>query len=151
MIGGSVGEHWYYPVGPLFDSPGAYASSRWHSSSRAAVAVRSRDPRAWAPALVAAIVLSLGLVPSFSQAAFVAVAIATVRFVGVWSARSFAPAAVVLTIGAAVAGSFAPSCDGDVLDVPGPGLPASVYDAIQTALDHPVAGLGSAAARCRTP
>jgi hypothetical protein len=108
--------------------------------------VRARASWAWAPALVAGIVLFLGLVPSFSQPAFVALGVVAVALLaGVWSPRLLVPAAVVLGLGAAVAGSFA-ALRGDVLDVPGPAVPSSVHEAIRTALDHPVAGLGAGAA-----
>jgi hypothetical protein len=147
VIGGSVVSDWYYPVGPVLDEPGDYA--RFVAVAlvvAVALAVRARGAWAWAPALLAAIALWLGLAPSFSQAAFVAVGVATLALlIGVWSPRSLVPAAVVLTLGAAVAGSFA-VLRRDVLDTPGPSAPASVYDAIQAALDHPVAGLGVAAA-----
>jgi hypothetical protein len=147
VIGGSVVSDWYYPVGPTFDDPGDYARFLVVALLVAvAAAVRSRDARVWAPALLGAVAIWLGLVPSFSQAAFVALGVATVALlIGVWSPRALVPAAIGLTLGAAVAGSFA-ALRGDVLDVPGPAVPASVYDAVQTALDHPFAGLGIGAA-----
>jgi hypothetical protein len=138
-----VVSEWYYPVSASFAEPGDYGRFLVVALVvAAAVVVRVRNPRASLPALLAAAVIFLGLVPAFSQPALVALAVATVALlVGAWWARGVVPAAVVLTVGAAVAGSFA-ALRGDVLDVPGGGVPASVYDAVQTALDHPIAGLG---------
>lgn len=141
-FGASVVSDWYYPVGPAFDDPRAYARFLLVGVVVAlAVAIRVRDARAWAAA-AAAVVAWVGLVPSFSQPAFVALAGAAVALlVAAWSHRVLFPAAVVLTVGAAVAGSFA-LLRADVLGAPGRGTPASVYDAIRVALDHPIAGVG---------
>lgn len=145
-FGASAVSDWYYPVGPAFDDPGDYARFLVVALVVAvAVALRVRDPRAWVTAAAAAIVVWLGLAPSFSQPAFVALGAATiVLLVGVWSARGAFYAALVLAVGLAVAGSFA-VLRADVLDVPGDGGPASVYDAIRAALDHPFAGVGAGA------
>jgi hypothetical protein len=145
-VGGSVVSDWYYPVSPLFDEPADYARFLVVALVVAlAVSTRVRDARAWAPALLAAIVIWLGLVLSFSQPALVALGVATAAIlVGVWSPRSLAPAAALLTVGGAIAGSFA-KLRGDVLDVPGGGVPASVHHAVEIARDHPFAGLGTGA------
>ncbi len=149
-IGASVTSGWYFPVSPAFDDPGAYARFLVVAIvSALAIALRVRDVRVWAPAAGAAIVAWLGLVVSFSQAAFVALgAAAVVLLVAAWWARGTFPAALVITFGAAVAGSFA-AVRADVLHVPGRRTGASVYDAIQVALDHPVIGLGIGARTVR--
>jgi hypothetical protein len=142
-FGRSVVSEWYYPVGPAFGDPHDYGRFLVIALAAAlAVAVRVRDARAWAPAAVAAIVVWLGLVPSFSEPAFAALAVAAAALVvAVWSARALFPAAVVLLVGTAVAGSFA-AVRRDLLDRPGPDGPATVYGAVRTALDHPFAGVG---------
>jgi hypothetical protein len=144
--GAAVVSDWYHPVGPVVDDPGAYGRFLVVAIVVSlAVAVRVRDPRASVPAALAAIVLGLGLVPSFSQPALVALAAAlVVLLVAVWWERGLVPAALAVTVGAAIAGSFA-VFRRDVLDVPGGGGPASVHDAIRTALDHPLAGVGAGA------
>jgi hypothetical protein len=145
-VGAAVVSDWYHPVGPAFDDPGAYARFLVVATVVAlAVAVRVRDARVWAPAVLGAIVVAVGLVPAFSQPALVALAASlVVLLVAVWSERGVFPATLAVTFGAAVAGSFA-VLRRDVLDVPGGAGLASVYGAIRTALDHPLAGVGAGA------
>jgi O-antigen ligase len=139
---------WFYRVNSVFYDPSIYGRFLVVAILTVLVAAFfGRRLLAWA-ALAVAVVTWVGLVPSFSQSSFVALAVGLVVAVGVlWGRRSLAPIAAVLVV-VAIGSLVVPQVRHRVLgratsSRATDGRSKLVSNGIRLALHHPVGGVGT--------
>jgi hypothetical protein len=140
--GARVASTWFHPVDSVFRDPSTYGSFLVVAVLAGLVVVQYASPGVAWLAVVPVVVAFAGLFPSFSRAAYVALASGVVVSLGaLWRRRSVVPVAVAFASLLAVAAGVAHARE-HVLPLK-PSAPIS--DGIRVGLDHPYAGVGTGA------